>query len=71
MAHLPALSAERQLRQIEATSMPHFKDNVRKRIYARLERRLRRDKPQTAGEALATLPIPVVYESAKPKGGEH
>lgn len=68
MAALPQLQAERQLLAIEASSVPHVTENVRKKIVGRLLRRVRREKPRTAGEALATLPIPVVYEPAK--GGE-
>lgn len=67
MANLPRLAAERQLDAIEAASVPHLKDPDRKRIVARLTRRLRNEKPKTAGEALASLPIPVVYETAPAK----
>lgn len=66
MLNLPRLAAERQLDAIEAASMPHLKDEARKPIFARLRRRIRGEKRfQSAGEALATLPIPVVYENVE------
>lgn len=70
MAHLPRLAAEQQLAAIEAASMPHMKEHVYARVMKRLTQRTRRDRQRhrTAAEALATLPIPVVYEPAK--GGE-
>jgi hypothetical protein len=69
MAAMPKLAAEQQMAAIEAASVPHLADEkVRSRIFARLKRRIAGEKPKTAAEALATLPIPVVHEPVK--GGE-
>jgi hypothetical protein len=68
MAMLPQLQAERQLQAIEAASVPHMTEQARGRLISRHVRRARAERPKTAGEALATLPIPVIYEP--PKGGE-
>lgn len=68
MTMLPRLQAERQMQAIEATSMPHYTEKARGRVMARLRRRINDEAPKTAGEALATLPIPIVYEPVK--GGE-
>lgn len=57
---LPLLLAERQLLAIEASSIPHMKDEARREVFARLERAVTGTKRKSATEALLSLPINVV-----------
>lgn len=64
---LPELEAERQLRAIEAASVPHMTPSSRMNILTRWGRRGRREKPQSAAEELAKLPIRVIQVPKKVK----
>lgn len=64
MRMLLPLKAERQLRQIEAVSVPHMKPDAVGRLMGRLGRQARREKPPSITEQLMGA-MPVVYEPTK------
>ena len=49
---LAPLKAEQQLRQIEAVSVPHMKQDAAQSLIRRLARRISRERPKTVAEQL-------------------
>jgi hypothetical protein len=70
---LPALYAERQLLAIEAASVPHMSEHVRRELVGRYARRVERaggeTKPRSAHEALLAAGVKVAEVPAKPRRG--